>query len=90
LNLYGVSTSGKGIDFVTGKNISGGTIQATGKATSGAYGVFFNGTNSVTTSGSSGDSSIKGVTTAGGTNALLAWRRTEFHCGNRHDFDAMG
>ena len=73
LNLYGVSTSGKGIEFASGKSISGGTIQATGKTTNGAYGVLFNGSNTVTTTGSSGDSSIKGMTTAGGTNALLAW-----------------
>jgi filamentous hemagglutinin family protein len=73
LNLYGFSIGGKGIDLASGKSISGGTIQATGKTSSGPYGILLNGTNSITTTGSSGDSSIKGMTTAGGMNGLLAW-----------------
>ncbi len=73
LNMYGLSTSGYGINVLGNKALSGGNIQAIGQTTNGAYGVHFNGSNSVITTGSSGDSLIKGMTTAGGTNALLAW-----------------
>jgi filamentous hemagglutinin family protein len=73
LNVFGASTGNIGLRLVSSASISGGNIQATGRTTNGANGVLLNGTNTVTTTGSSGDSQIKGMTTSGGTNALLAW-----------------
>jgi filamentous hemagglutinin family protein len=73
LNVYGASSGNIGLRLVSSVPISGANIQATGKTTNGANGVLLNGTNTISTTGSSGDSLIKGITTAGGTNALLAW-----------------
>jgi filamentous hemagglutinin family protein len=73
LNLFGASSGGTGISLSGSKNLSGATIQVVGKTTNGTYGIVLNGSNTLTTTGTSGDSLIKGMTTGGGTNALLAW-----------------
>jgi hypothetical protein len=61
LNLYGVSTTSKGINLAASKTISGANIQATGGSTAGITGLYLDAGSNVTTTGTSGASVLTGI-----------------------------
>ena len=71
LNLMGVSTNNAGIQ-VNNRVLSGANIQATGRVNNGGYGVLLNAGSSISSTASSGTSLVKGINTAGGSNALIS------------------
>ncbi len=71
LNMWGTSTNNTGINVLANSALRGGNIQATGRVNNGGYGLLLNAGSSVITTGTSGDSLIRGINTNGGSNAVL-------------------
>ena len=71
LNLMGAATNTAGIQ-VNNRALSGANIQATGRVNNGGYGVLLNAGSSISSTASSGASLVKGINTAGGSNALIS------------------
>ncbi|WP_346308796.1 YDG domain-containing protein, partial [Limnohabitans sp.] len=71
LNLYGQTPNNEGILLWSGKELSGGNIQAVGEA-GNTYGVKLNAGASITTTGSSGNSMVKGLAAGVATNGQAA------------------
>jgi filamentous hemagglutinin family protein len=79
LNMYGLSVNGTGLAVAAGKNLSGGNIQATGQ-TGSIYGVKLEDNVKVFTTGTSGNSLLKGIgeSSGGGGQAALQMVTTTF------------
>lgn len=78
LNMYGLTTDNTGINIASSKTLSGGNIQVIGQ-TGSVYGVAVNNGASIITTGTSGDSLVRGIgasVSSGGLGALQVGNAT--------------
>ncbi|MEY3612385.1 MAG: Heme/hemopexin-binding protein precursor, partial [Pseudomonadota bacterium] len=89
LNLMGVSSNYAGIQ-VNNQALSGANIQATGRVNNGGYGVLLNAGSSISATGSSGASLVKGINTNGGSNAVITGAGVSFNAATGSTFTVWG